>query len=92
MKKVDKSNMDVIRTLPIKELAMLLVRVEAEEDIDYDWDENPYIGGILERYKTSDGEIFWEFAEAVEHECWWLKQQSDEPFVVEKYCCGAMEG
>lgn len=72
------TNEEILRSLPLKDLASLVLRRDYEEDIDYDWDENPFSWGIRTILVTSDGVRFCEddYKEALEHECWWLKQEA----------------
>ena len=72
------TNEEMIRSLPLKELASLVIRHEYEEDIDYDWDEEPFSWGIRDIFVTSDGLKFdeYNYEDALEHECWWLQQEA----------------
>ena len=72
------TNEQMIRSLSLRELASLVIRREYEEDIDYDWDENPFSWGIRTILVTSDGRRFDEhdYEYALEHECWWLQQEA----------------
>ena len=72
------TNEEVLRNLPLKDFASLVIRHKYREDYDYDYNEDP----VFWRYKTilitSDGEVFDEdnYLDALEHECWWLKQEA----------------
>lgn len=71
------TNEEYIHSLPRRHLAELLIRTEQRPDYDEDifgeWD---YIGNKT-YYITSDGQEFWEdWDSALEHECWWLAQDS----------------
>lgn len=72
------TNEQMIRSLSLRELASLVIRREYEEDIDYDWDENPFSWGIRTILVTSDGRRFdeYDYEYALEHECWWLQQEA----------------
>lgn len=72
------TNEQIIRSLPLKDLASIIIRHQYEEDIDYDWDENPFSWGVRTVLVTSDGVRFYEddYEAALEHECWWLQQEA----------------
>lgn len=72
------TNEEKIKSLSRKELAALLIQKNFEEDIDYDYDENPYLWGYFTTYVTSDGQEFHEdnYDYALEYECWWLAQDA----------------
>jgi len=72
------TNEEILRSLPLRDLASLVIRREYEEDIDYDWDENPFSWGIRTVLITSDGRRFYEddYIAALNHECWWLTQEA----------------
>ena len=72
------TNEEMIRSLPLRELASLVIRHRGEEDIDYDWDEEPFSWGVRTILVTSDGLEFDEldYEDALEHECWWLQQEA----------------
>lgn len=72
------TNEEILRSLPLKDLASLVIRRDYEEDIDYDWDEHPISWGIITFLVTSDGVSFHEdnYELALEHECWWLQQEA----------------
>ena len=72
------TNEEMIRSLPLRDLASLIIRRDYEEDIDYDWDENPFSWGIITFFVTSDGMRFYEddYIDALNHECWWLTQEA----------------
>ena len=75
---VQRTNGDLIRYhLSNEALAELLVTEVAICQIDYDWEENSYETWDY-GYKTSDGEEFFDFENAVEHELEWLQQSADE--------------
>jgi hypothetical protein len=67
----------------IKELAKSLIQMGVEEDIDYDWDESPYLRGIIYYPICSDGESFcYGYSteiddEAIEHEIEWLLKEKE---------------
>lgn len=72
------TNEEILRSLSLRDLASLIIRREYEEDIDYDWDENPFSWGIRTVLVTSDGRRFYEddYIAALNHECWWLTQEA----------------
>ena len=72
------TNEQIIRQLPLKDLASLAIRHQYEEDIDYDWDEEPFSWGVRDILVTSDGLRFdaYDYEDALEHECWWLQQEA----------------
>ena len=72
------TNEQFIRSLPLKDLASIVIRHQYEEDIDYDWDENPFSWGVRTVLVTSDGVRFYEddYEAVLEHECWWLQQEA----------------
>ena len=69
------TNIEYIKSLDIRQLAELLVQCDHEEEYEYDWDEEPYFWDLQNIYRTSDGEEYGDFEDAVEHEEWWLKQE-----------------
>lgn len=72
------TNEQILRSLPLEDFASLLIRHTYEEDMDYDWDENPFSWGIRTILITSDGSRFYEdgYETALDHECWWLTQEA----------------
>lgn len=72
------TNEAMIRSLPTRQLAEMLIRYEERTSIDYDWDENLTVGWPEDHYITSDGEDFSFYEEALEHELWWLQQEEGE--------------
>ena len=72
------TNEEMLRSLPLKELASLVIRHEYEEDWDYDYDENPFFWEYRTILVTSDGQRFdeYDYEDALEHECWWLQQEA----------------
>lgn len=73
------TNEDKIRSLSRKDLAALLIHKKYYEDIDYNWDEEPFSCGIMFNYITSDGLEFddLDYKAALQHECWWLAQEEN---------------
>lgn len=70
------TNEEVIRRLPTEELAKLLIKTDSEPDYDENFDgEMTYCGDEV-FYVTSDGEQWGKdyYYDALQHECWWLKQ------------------
>ena len=72
------TNEEILRSLPLRELASLIIRHEYEEDWDYDYDENLFLRGYRTVLVTSDMVRFdeYDYLDALEHECWWLKQEA----------------
>ena len=72
------TNEEMLRSLPLRDLASLVIRHEYEEDWDYDYDENPFFWGYKTYLVTSDGLEFdeYNYEAALEHECWWLQQEA----------------
>lgn len=72
------TNIEIIKALPLKDIASIILRRKYVEDWDYDYDENPFFWGYKTYLVTSDGLEFDEldFEGALEHECWWLKQEA----------------
>lgn len=70
------TNEEFIRAnITTEELAQVLLFHRNDEEIDYDWDEEPYVSGLKDVYVTSDREEFDDINDAIEHEVWWLGQQ-----------------
>ncbi len=72
------TNEDYIRSLPRKELAIMLVNCAEQPDYGDDDDgwEIPFMRNV---YVTSDRMEFWDDYEgALEHECWWLAQEKED--------------
>lgn len=67
-----------IRNLPLRDLASLIIRRKYREDIDYDYEENPFSWGHIMYYVTLDGLEFDEndYESALDHECWCLQQET----------------
>ena len=72
------TNEAMIRSLSTRQLAEMLIRYEERTSVEYDWDENPIEGYQEDHYITSDGEDFYFYDSALEHERWWLKQEEGE--------------
>lgn len=76
------TNEDIIRSLPLKELARLLIHTKYQEDwldtYGEDGDDESVLWGFNIIYVTSDGYEFCEedFESALEHECRWLAQEA----------------
>ena len=72
------TNEDYVRSMPRRELAIMLVNIEEQEDYgdpDDDW-VLPFYRTI---YVTSDRMEFDEdYDAAIEHECWWLAQERED--------------
>jgi len=72
-----RKNIDVIRSWPAQKLADALITQHEEAIYDYDYDDELYISGHDYVYRTSDGESFGDYDEALEHEVWWLSQEAN---------------
>lgn len=76
------TNEEILRSLPLKDLASLVIRHESEEDWDYTYGEDgedvPFFWGYRTILVTSDGVRFdeYDYEAALKHECWWLKQEA----------------
>ena len=71
------TNEQVIKLLPRKKLAEMLINQHEELEWDEDYDGDAYIYGSSTWYKTSDGEDYYEdYDSALQHECWWLAQEN----------------
>ena len=72
------TNEQMLRSLPLRELASIVIRHEYEEDWDYNYNEEPFFLGCRHILVTSDGLRFDEldYEDALEHECWWLQQEA----------------
>lgn len=72
------TNEEILRSLPLEELASLVIRHEYEEDWDYDYDEDPFFWGYKTYLVTSDDLEFdeYDYEAALEYECWWLQQEA----------------
>lgn len=71
------TNEDYVKSLPRRELAIMLVNVEEQEDYgdpDDEWDF-PFYRTV---YVTSDRMKFEDYDAAIEYECWWLAQEREE--------------
>ena len=72
------TNEDYVKSLSRRELAIMLVNVEEQEDYgdpDDEWDF-PFHRTV---YVTSDRMEFEDdYDAAIEHECWWLAQEREE--------------
>lgn len=68
----------VLRSLPLRDFASIILRRRYREDIDYDWEENPFSWGYKTYYVTLDGLEFDEddYEAALDHECWCLQQEA----------------
>lgn len=67
------TNREYMEALSDHDLAAALIVLCEGEDVEYDWDENP-IEDLYAFWRTSDGEEFLNYDEAIEHEKWWLQQ------------------
>ena len=76
------TNEQFIRSLPLRDLASLVLRRRYEEDWDYTYGEDgedvPFFWGYRTYLVTSDGLEYDEddYKDAIEHECWWLQQEA----------------
>ena len=73
-----------IRNLPLRDFASIVLRRKYIEDIDYDWEENPFSWGYKTYYVTLDGLEFDEddYKSALDHECWCLQQETVGPVLI----------
>lgn len=72
------TNEEMLRFIPLKDLASIVIRHKLKEDWDYDYNEAPFFWGYKHILVTSDGIEFdeYDYEDALEHECWWLKQEA----------------
>lgn len=70
-----KTNEEWIRSLPIDDLAIVLINEGMENNWDEDYDGQMYVCGSYDVYTTSDGEVFYDEEDAVDHEVSWLKSE-----------------
>lgn len=70
-----------IRNLPLRDFASIVLRRKFIEDIDYDWEENPFSWGYKIYYVTLDGLEFdeYDYEAALDHECWCLQREAMVP-------------
>jgi hypothetical protein len=72
------TNLDYIQNLPIERIAELTLKEIVQADYDYNSDDElEYMGQDI-YYRCSDGEEYYDYDEALEHEIWWLKQERTE--------------
>ena len=70
----EMNNRRHLESLSDHELAVVLVEMCEGTTEEYDWEENPVEGYPYTYWRTSDGEDFLDYDDAVEHESWWLRQ------------------
>lgn len=68
------TNYEHIRKMTIEEMAEDRIHLSLEEVFDYDYEEN-LIMSTDRFFKTSDGEEFDIYEDALEHEVDWLKRE-----------------
>ena len=68
------TNYEHIRKMTIEEMAEDRIHLSLEEVFDYDYEEN-LIMSTARFFKTSDGEEFDIYEDALEHEVDWLKRE-----------------
>ena len=69
------TNEEVIRNLSRKKLAGLLIKTVTYPDYDEDYNGDAIYCGDWTYYRTSDGQEFDGYEDALQHECWWLAQE-----------------
>lgn len=74
----EMTNRRYLESLSDHDLAVVLVEMCEGTTEEYDWDENPTEGYPYTYWRTSDGEDFLDYDEAIEHEKWWLRQPHRE--------------
>ena len=68
------TNREYLESLSKRDLAVLIIAQCEDETEEYDWDESPIDGFPYTYWRTSDGEEFLDYNEAIDHEVWWLRQ------------------
>lgn len=67
------TNRRYLESLSDYDFATLLVWLSVGANVDYDLYENP-VKTLYDIWIASDGKIFEDYDEAIEHEVWWLRQ------------------
>ena len=70
----EMTNRRQLEALSDHDLAVVLVEMCEGTTEEYDWDENPTEGYPYTYWRTSDGEEFLNYDEAIDHEVRWLRQ------------------
>lgn len=70
----EMTNRRHLESLSDHDLAVVLVEMCEGTTEEYDWNENPTDGYPYTYWRTSDGEEFLDYNEAVDHEVRWLRQ------------------
>ena len=73
----EMTNRRHLEALSDHDLAATLIIPCVGETVDYDWEENP-IEDLYTFWRTSDGEEFLNYDEAIDHEARWLRQPYGE--------------
>ena len=68
-------NEEAIRNLSRKKLAGLLIKTVTYPDYDEDYNGDTVYCGDWTYYRTSDGQEFDGYEDALQHECRWLAQE-----------------
>ena len=69
---------EFLNELSNEEFAELIVKVQAEESYDYNWEEELVFDRIEYTYKTTDGNEFYYKSEALEHQLRLLESECYE--------------
>ena len=69
------SNRRWLNGLSNREFAKHTINCSQIQDYDYDYDDNLVESGMIDVYTTTDGTVFYEYEEALNHETWWLNQE-----------------
>lgn len=72
------TNREWINSLPDDRLASMLIHTGEGVTEEYDWDENPIEGYPYCFWVTTDSEEFENYAEALEHQIQWLKDEKKD--------------
>lgn len=75
-------NEEMIKCLPLKAFADLLIKTVTCPEYDEDYNGDTVYCGDWTYYKTSDGQEFDGYEDALQHECWWLAQEANEDWSV----------
>ena len=71
------TNLEYFRSLPIEDVAELLITTRNFENYDYNYDEELEYMGMDSVFVCSDGLEFEDYDEALAHEIWWLQQEKN---------------
>lgn len=67
-----------LNELSNEEFAELIIKVQAEESYDYNWEEELVFDGIEYSYRTTDGNEYFYKSDALEHQLELLERECYE--------------